>query len=88
MLQALLTLETSRGDPIGADGLVPLLLYCTVQAGVLNLVSEMRYIEHLVGDSHSISTGESGYFFVTMTAVTEYLLSVGINQLEMGVVGL
>lgn len=83
--KCLLALETSKGDPIGADGLVPLLLYATVQAAVPNLLSEMRYMEYLVADPHQLASGESGYFFVTMTAVLEYLLTVGQGQYEMGV---
>lgn len=42
-------------------------------------------MEYLIGDECGLSSGESGYFFVTMTAVVEYLLAVGQKQFEMGV---
>jgi hypothetical protein len=73
------------GDAMGADDLVPLLMWCVVRANVPGLVSEMRYMESLMGEEGSLAAGESGYFFVTMSAVVEYLLSVGAEQLGMGV---
>ena len=45
------------------------------------LYSELQLVEALMPDT--LAQGEAGYFFVTMMAVVEYLLSVGVGSIEL-----
>lgn len=75
ILQAcVLLVEGCMGEPIGADDLVPLLAFATVQAGVKDMPTQLCYVEHLLG--RDAGTGEVGYFLTTMHVVVGYLTSL------------
>jgi len=61
---------------IGADELLPILMYLVIQAQVPHLVSEIRFTMDFLADS--LSTGELGYHATCMDAVLQAILNLGV----------
>jgi len=68
----LLTQCTESNEAMGADDLLPLLVYCVVKAEVPHYAAEMKFIEEFVLEE--MACGEAGYFMMCGSSVMGYLL--------------
>jgi len=63
---------SESGEMMGADDLLPLLVFCVVKADLKHLAAEMHYIEEFVLEE--MACGEPGYFMMCGSSVLGYLL--------------
>jgi len=67
-------LMAKNGDALGADDMLPLLVFCFIQAEVPHLASELRYIEEMLMED--LADDEMGYFLACGNAALGRILAL------------
>jgi len=84
-------LSKARGRPIdvsgltiGADELMPLMMYIVIQSRMTTLYSEFKLLEEFIPDIEL--TREKGYYLVTLQSVLFAIFSLDMASLEQGII--